>query len=108
MTKPERYGNGRNFFLILKTQNMKTQSNVKAMDFINNLSPELKNVVVEIAETIKPAIDEIHATQPTTQNYYADYMRVLSYRPKQAKVIALAMLYLGANPDGVSAAVKLI
>jgi hypothetical protein len=80
----------------------------KANQFIENLSPELKNAVLNIAETIKPALNEIHAQQPTTQNYYGDYMRLLSYRPKYAKVLALAMLYEGANPEGVEAAIKLI
>jgi hypothetical protein len=35
-------------------------------------------------------------------------MRLLSYRPKYAKILALAMLYEGANPEGVEAAIKLI
>ena len=80
----------------------------KANQFIENLSPELKNAVLSIAETIKPALKEIHAQKPTTKNYYGDYMRLLSYRPKYAKILALAMLYEGANPEGVEAAVKLI
>jgi len=80
----------------------------KANQFIENLSPELKNAVLSIAETIKPTLNEIHAQRPTTQNYYGDYMRLLSYRPKYAKILALAMLYEGANPEGVEAAIKLI
>ena len=80
----------------------------KANKFIENLSPDLKSAVLNIAETIKPALNEIHAQQPTTKNYYGDYMRLLSYRPKYAKILALAMLYEGANPEGVEAAIKLI
>jgi hypothetical protein len=80
----------------------------KANQFIENLSPDLKSAVLNIAETIKPALNEIHAQQPTTKNYYGDYMRLLSYRPKYAKILALAMLYEGANPEGVEAAIKLI
>ena len=80
----------------------------KANQFIENLSPDLKSAVLNIAETIKPALNEIHAQQPTTKNYYGDYMRLLSYRPKYAKLLALAMLYEGANPEGVEAAIKLI
>jgi hypothetical protein len=80
----------------------------KANQFIENLSPDLKSAVLDIATTIKPALDEIHAQQPTTKNYYGDYMRLLSYRPKYAKILALAMLYEGANPEGVEAAIKLI
>ena len=81
---------------------------VRINQFIENLSPELKSAVLNIAETIKPALNEIHAQKPTTKNYYGDYMRLLSYRPKYAKILALAMLYEGANPDGVQAAVKLV
>jgi len=80
----------------------------KANQFIENLSPDLKSAVLNIAETIKPALNEIHDQKPTTQNYYGDYLRLLSYRPKYAKVLALAMLYEGANPEGVEAAIKLI
>jgi hypothetical protein len=80
----------------------------KANQFIENLSPELKNAVLSIAETIKPALNEIHAQQPTTKNYYGDYMRLMLYKPKYAKILALAMLYEGANPEGVEAAVNLI
>ena len=80
----------------------------KANQFIENLSPDLKSAVLDIATTIKPALDEIHAQQPTTKNYYGDYMRLLSYRPKYAKILALAMLYEGANPEGIEAAIKLI
>lgn len=80
----------------------------KANQFIENLSPDLKSAVLDIATTIKPALDEIHAQSPTTQNYYGDYFRLLSYRPKYAKLLALAMLYEGANPEGIQAAVKLV
>jgi len=87
---------------------MKTviQHNVKAFDFINKLSPELQKVVIEIAGTIRPALDEIHAMQPTSQNYYAAYMRLLSYNPKHAKLMAIAMLYAGANVQGIESAMK--
>jgi hypothetical protein len=80
----------------------------KANQFIENLSPDLKSAVLNIAETIKPALNEIHAQQPTTKNYYGDYMRLMLYKPKYAKILALAMLYEGANPEGVEAAIKLI
>jgi hypothetical protein len=80
----------------------------KANQFIENLSPDLKSAVLNIAETIKPALDQIHAQTPTTKNYYGDYMRLMLYKPKYAKILALAMLYEGANPEGVEAAIKLI
>ena len=80
----------------------------KAQQFIEKLSPELKNAVLSIAETIKPALEQIHAQKPTTKNYYGDYMRLFLHQPKYAKILALAMLYEGANPEGVEAAIKLI
>ena len=83
-------------------------NHTKAQQFINDLSPETRAAVLDIASTIKPALNQIHAQTPTTQNYYGDYFRLLSYRPKYAKLLALAMLYEGANPDGVQAAVKLV
>ena len=85
--------------------NNQAQGN-KAKSFVDSLSIELRGAVINIAETIKPALDDIHAQAPTTQNYYGDYMRLLSYKPERKKVIALAMLYAGANPQGVEAAVK--
>jgi hypothetical protein len=81
---------------------------IKANQFIENLSPELKSAVLNIAETIKPALDQIHAQTPTTKNYYGDYMRLMLVKPQYAKILALAMLYEGANPEGVEAAIKLI
>lgn len=85
--------------------NNQAQGN-KAKSFVDSLSIELRDAVINIAETIKPALDDIHAKAPTTKNYYGDYMRLLSYKPERKKVIALAMLYAGANPQGVEAAVK--
>lgn len=80
----------------------------KAQSFINELTPELKQIVLNVGETIRPALNAIHEQHPTTQNYYGDYMRLLMYRPKYAKILALAMLHEGANPEGVEAALRLI
>ena len=91
--------------IIQKIINLKNM-NTKAQAFIENLSPDLKKIIIEIAEDIKPAIDAIHAQAPTTQNYYGDYMRLLSYKPKHAKLMGLAMLYAGVNPQGLEAAMK--
>ena len=82
------------------------QVNTKANEFIHNLSPELKSAIISIGETIRPLLDDIHANPPMTQNYYGDYLRLLSYKPERAKLLALAMLYEGANPQGLQAAVS--
>ncbi len=81
--------------------------NAKAQSFIDSLTPEMRQVIIEIAETITPALDKIHSFPATTQNYYGDYLRIISYKPERAKILALAMLYAGANPSGIEAAVKL-
>ena len=80
----------------------------KAQSFIDSLSPELQDAIKKMAEDLSPALDAIHAKPQTTKNYYGEYMRVLSYRPKYKKTIAIAMLYAGCNPDGVAAAVNLV
>lgn len=85
---------------------MQKNSNVKAMSQIEKLPPELQKAIKEIAETIRPIIDDIHSKPATTQNYYGDYMRILSYKPNHKKTLAVAMLYLGCNPLGIEAAVK--
>jgi hypothetical protein len=81
--------------------------NVKAQSFIDSLSPEMRQVIIEISEVITPALDQIHSSPATTQNYYGDYFRILSHKPERAKILALAMLYAGANPSGIEAAVRL-
>jgi hypothetical protein len=90
------------------TNNPKPEQNVKALNFINGLSPELKQAIIEIAETIRPLLDDIHAHPASSQHYYADYLRLLSYKPERAKTIGIAMLYAGANPSGIEAAMKLV
>ena len=80
----------------------------KAQAFVEALSPELKQAILDMAEKIRPLLDDIHKRPPTTQNYYGDYFRILSYQPTRHKVLGLAMLYAGANPDGLQAASRLM
>lgn len=80
----------------------------KAYQFINELSPELKNLVLIIADDLRPLIEEIHAQPPTTKNYYGDYLRILSHKPSHKNIIAMGLLYVGANPEGLQAAVNLL
>jgi hypothetical protein len=71
---------------------------------------QTKKAIQEIAETITPLLDEVHAQPPTTENYYGDYMMIISHSPKKTaggfKLLAIAMLYAGANPQGIQAAIK--
>lgn len=90
----------------MKTQQIEVNS--KASQFIETLSPELKSVIISIGKDLRPLLDEIHSKLPTTQCYYGDYLRILSYKPEKAKILALAMLYEGANCEGIQAAVRLV
>ena len=86
---------------------MKTEKN-KSLSFIDNVKPELKKAIIEIAETIKPLLNEIHEKQPISKNYYLEYLELLSNFPTQKKLIALAMLYNGANSNGLNSALQLV
>ena len=90
----------------MKTKQIEVKS--KADQFIDNLPPELQKAIISIGEGIRPLLKDIHAKPPTTQFYYGDYFRLLSYKPEKAKILALAMLHEGANPNGIEAAVKLL
>jgi len=81
------------------------------MQPISTLTEETQKAVKSIAETIAPLLEDIHSKPATTQNYYGDYMRLLNYaakdnQPGRVKLLAIALMYAGANPFGVEAAVK--
>jgi hypothetical protein len=78
----------------------------KAESFLSEMSPEMQAAIKQIAEGLKPVLDDIHSGPAMTQNYYGDYMRILSYKPKHIKLMGLALLLAGANPIGVEYAVK--
>lgn len=81
--------------------------NTKANEvLLANLSPELKQAIQGAANALTTVLDEIHQQEPATPNYAGDYLRVLSYKPREAKFLAIAMLYAGANPSGIQAAMK--
>ena len=75
---------------------------------LNSVSPEFQKVIIKMAEDLKPALQDIHNSPQTSQNYYIDYMRLLSYKPKYKKIMAIALLYAGANPSGIEAAIKFV
>jgi thiaminase len=77
---------------------------------ISNFNTETQKVIKEIAENIKPLLEDIHSKQPTTKNYYGDYMSILAQLGNdnigKIKLLAIAMLYAGANVNGIEYAVK--
>ena len=79
---------------------------------LDNLSEELKIAVNQIAESIKPIIDDIHKMDAVSKNYYAEYLNVLSHASNKGKgyvkLLAISMLKAGCNPIGIDAAVKIM
>lgn len=78
-----------------------------------NLNPETLHMVKELARILKPLLDATHNQKPISKNYYAEYMAILGkvVENKPAayiKLLAVAMIYEGCNPDGLNAAVKLL
>ena len=66
-----------------------------------NLSAQSLNAIEQISVTLQPTLDSIHAGIPTTKDYYGEYMEILgsAKEPAKIKLLALAMLYAGANPN---------
>ena len=86
-------------------------SHPKLNTFLSSFSEEAQQQLKQQAETIKPIVEEIHKQQPTGQNYYSDYMRVIGLlmnkRPNiNAKTWGVLFLIAGANPIGIEHAVK--
>ena len=81
--------------------------NAKYLSPIDNSGAELKKYILDTAEILKPILSDIHAIQPTTKNYYAEYMNILG-NTKHIKLLALALIYAGANVDGVHNAVSIL
>ncbi len=74
------------------------------------MSPELSSLIDGLAEDVKPQVEQIEKSLPTTKNHYGDYMSLLS-NFKDNKTLALMMLALiraGANRQGVHDAYKII
>ncbi len=70
--------------------------------------PSLKETITALAGDFKPLVTEIEASIKTTQDHYGRYMAVISGlskgNEKVAKIISLALMEAGANPNGVRSA----
>jgi hypothetical protein len=86
----------------------KMHKNKAAHVFVDCLPKELGEAIVSIANEIRPIVQEIHSFHPTTQNYYGDYLRIMSYQEKYSNVIEMALLIAGADPKGVQTAHNII
>jgi len=83
------------------------------INLIKKLSPEALTIIKELAEIVKPLVDNVHQAPQVSKNYYAEYMGILSRSASNKgieyiKLMAITLLYLGCNPDGVNNAVKLL
>ena len=81
------------------------------MNPISTLTKETQNAIKLIAEEVKPLLENIHSKPASTQNYYGEYMEILHFAAKdknegRVKLLAIALMYAGANPLGVEHAVK--
>lgn len=74
-------------------------------------NPKLATMIKDLAVNLKPAVDEIEGSIPTTQGHYGRYMAVLAIFAKgnklRAQIIALALIEAGANKTGVHNALRL-
>jgi hypothetical protein len=77
---------------------------------LDKFTPQAKNAIMELAKTLTPLLDEIHASSPTTQNYYEDYMNILATRQNKSeqRLLAIALMYAGVNPKGLESASKIL
>ena len=76
---------------------------------LDNLPPEQVKLIKELAEVLKPAVEEIENTKvKTTKNNYGMYLSIMSNRGQEntgvTKIIGLALIYAGANYNGVKSA----
>lgn len=64
--------------------------------------------VAETAEYLKPFVADIEVSPAVTQNHYGRYLGILLQFEDITirKVVALALLAAGANPDGVAGAAR--
>ena len=91
---------------------MTTESKAQ-QSIASNLSREAMAMVKDLAETIKPLLDEVHSQPKVSKDYYSEYMGILGKategKPEEyKKLMAIVMLYVGCNPNGIREAVKIL
>lgn len=73
------------------------------------MSVAMNAIVDSIVETVKPAVEAIEASTPTTRGHYARYMALFSQfadTREQAAILAAAFKKAGANAQGVDDALR--
>ena len=89
------------------------QKTTAQANLVKSLSPELFATVKELGKVVKPLVDNVHNAPQVSKNYYVEYMGILSRatqgKPKgYIKLMAIVLIYLGCNPNGVNDAVKIL
>jgi hypothetical protein len=73
---------------------------------------EIDALIADLAEDLKPAVQEIEGSIKTTQNHYGRYMSLLSLmgdgKPDLMKILGVALIKAGANRGGVNSAMKIL
>ena len=79
------------------------------MELPNKQGQEL---IDQLTIDLQPLVDDIHKQQALTQNYYGDYMNIISQcsggNRNKSILIAIALIKAGANVRGVESAMKIL
>jgi hypothetical protein len=84
--------------------------NHKLNSFLDSVPNEVRSNFIETAEIIKPVVDNIHGQPAMYQNYYGEYMLLISKlenaKPLGVKYWSIVCLIAGCNEIGIEAAMK--
>lgn len=70
----------------------------------------LEEIIKEIAEEVRPHVQRIECRLATTRGHYGDYMDMLCVmpHPEGRKLLSLALIEAGADPQGVRDAMHVL
>ena len=73
---------------------------------------KLEKLISDLAQDLRPEVERIEKGIKTTQNNYGHYMALISTVSKGnkglAKLLSLALVRAGANPQGVASAMQFV
>lgn len=78
---------------------------------LSKINPKIRALIIEVANDVKPMIDEIHSAPKMYQNYYGSYMTKIAILMDQTpykypSFWGVVFLYNGADAIGIQWAVK--
>ena len=72
---------------------------------------KLAALITSLADDLRPQVQKIESSFPTTKGHYGDYMHLINVIAKgnagAAGVVVLALIMAGANEFGVKSALKI-